>query len=40
LTALAQAADTFLAELDKWTPADLVKRRKPLVTAIAAMRKS
>ena len=33
---LSQAADAFLAELDKWTLADLVKRRKPLLTAIAA----
>lgn len=38
--ALLQAADAFLAELDKWTLTDLVKRRKPLVTAIAAMRES
>lgn len=33
--ALSQAADAFLAELDKWTLADLIKRRKPLLMAIA-----
>lgn len=31
---LSQASQAFLAELDKWTLADLVKRRKPLLTAI------
>ncbi len=38
--ALSQAAEAFLAELDKWTLADLVKRRKPLLTAIAAAQAS
>jgi Rrf2 family nitric oxide-sensitive transcriptional repressor len=38
--ALSQAADAFLAELDKWTLADLVKRRKPLLTAITAAQAS
>jgi Rrf2 family nitric oxide-sensitive transcriptional repressor len=36
--ALSQAANAFLAELDKWTLADLVKRRKPLLTAITSAR--
>jgi len=36
--ALSQAADAFIAELDKWTLADLVKRQKPLLTAISAAR--
>jgi Rrf2 family nitric oxide-sensitive transcriptional repressor len=38
--ALSQAADAFLAELDKWTLADLVQRRKPLLTAITSARAS
>jgi Rrf2 family nitric oxide-sensitive transcriptional repressor len=38
--ALSQAAHAFLAELDKWTLADLVKRRKPLLTAITSARVS
>ncbi|HWC00029.1 MAG TPA: Rrf2 family transcriptional regulator [Bryobacteraceae bacterium] len=33
-TALSQAAEAFLAELDKWTLADLLKKRKPLLLAI------
>ena len=37
---LSQATEVFLAELDKWTLADLVKRRKPLLTAIAAAQAS
>lgn len=31
---LAQATNAFLLELDKWTLADLVKRRKPLLVAL------
>lgn len=31
---LSQATEAFLAELDKWTLADLVKRRKPLLVAL------
>lgn len=38
--ALSQAAGAFLAELDKWTLADLIKRRRPLLTAITAARAS
>jgi Rrf2 family nitric oxide-sensitive transcriptional repressor len=34
--ALEQAAQAFLAELDKWTLGDLVKRPKPLLLAIQA----
>lgn len=36
--ALSQAANAFIVELDKWTLADLVKRRKPLLTAITLAR--
>jgi Rrf2 family nitric oxide-sensitive transcriptional repressor len=32
--ALSEAADAFIAELDKWTLADLVKRKKTLLTVI------
>jgi Rrf2 family transcriptional regulator, nitric oxide-sensitive transcriptional repressor len=38
--ALSQAADAFLAELDKWSLADLIKRQSPLLTAIAVARLS
>lgn len=38
--ALAQAANAFISELDKWTLADLIKRRKPLITAIDSARAS
>lgn len=34
-TALSRAAEAFLSELDKWTLADLVKPRKPLLQALA-----
>jgi len=34
--ALGQAFKAYLAELDKWTLADLVKKRKPLLIALAA----
>jgi Rrf2 family nitric oxide-sensitive transcriptional repressor len=33
-TALSSASEAFLAELDKWTLADLVKKRKPLLFAL------
>jgi Rrf2 family nitric oxide-sensitive transcriptional repressor len=33
-TALSQAAEAFLAELNQWTLADLIKRRKPLLIAL------
>lgn len=33
--ALDQATAAFLAELDKWTLADLVRKRKPLLIALA-----
>ena len=33
-TALSKASAAFLAELDKWTLADLVKKRKPLLLAL------
>ena len=35
---LSQAAQAFIAELDKWTLADLIKRQKPLLTAITLAR--
>jgi Rrf2 family nitric oxide-sensitive transcriptional repressor len=31
---LSDAANSFIAELDKWTLADLISRRKPLLLAI------
>lgn len=34
-TVLSRSAEAFLAELDKWTLADLVKPRKPLLQALA-----
>jgi Rrf2 family nitric oxide-sensitive transcriptional repressor len=38
-TALSNASDAFLAELDKWTLADLLtKRRRPLLFALAGGR--
>jgi Rrf2 family nitric oxide-sensitive transcriptional repressor len=37
-SALGHAVEAFLAELDKWTLADLVKRRKPLLLAIQGVR--
>ena len=33
-TALSDAAQAFLAELNKWTLADLIKSRKPLLFAL------
>ena len=36
--ALGQATDAFVAELDKWTLADLVKPKQKLVSAILAAR--
>jgi len=36
--ALSNASDAFLAELDKWTLADLVKKRKPLLFALETLR--
>ena len=33
--ALDQATSAFLAELDKWTLADLIRKRKPLLVALA-----
>jgi len=33
--ALDQATSAFLAELDKWTLADLIQKRKPLLVALA-----
>jgi Rrf2 family nitric oxide-sensitive transcriptional repressor len=38
--ALDRATSAFLAELDQWTLADLVKRRKPLLAAIDSVRVS
>lgn len=35
---LAKALNGFIAELDKWTLADLVKERKPLLIAIGAVK--
>ena len=35
-SALAHATNAFLAELDQWTLADLVKRRKPLLVALGS----
>jgi DNA-binding IscR family transcriptional regulator len=37
-TALTSASEAFLAELDKWTLADLVKKRKPLLVALESAR--
>lgn len=37
---LSRAAEAFIAELDEWTLADLVKPRKQLVKSIAAARAS
>ncbi len=34
--ALSQATNAFLSELDKWTLADLVRRRKPLLVALGS----
>jgi Rrf2 family transcriptional regulator, nitric oxide-sensitive transcriptional repressor len=34
--ALSQATNAFVAELDKWTLADLVKRPKPLIVALGS----
>jgi Rrf2 family nitric oxide-sensitive transcriptional repressor len=34
--ALEQASRAYIAELDKWTLADLVKKKKPLLVALAA----
>ena len=33
-TALSKAAEAFLAELNKWTLADLIKKRRPLLFAL------
>lgn len=33
-TALSSAADAFLAELDKWTLADLISKKKSLLSAL------
>jgi Rrf2 family transcriptional regulator, nitric oxide-sensitive transcriptional repressor len=35
---LADAAESFIAELNKWTLADLIARRKPLLLAIDPVR--
>jgi Rrf2 family nitric oxide-sensitive transcriptional repressor len=35
-TALSKALDAFLSELDNWSLADLVKKRKALLAAIAS----
>ena len=35
---LSDAANAFIAELDKWTLADLVAKRKPLLLAIDSAR--
>lgn len=35
-SALSHATSAFLEELDKWTLADLVRRRKPLLVAIGS----
>lgn len=32
---LVEASDAFLAELDKWTLADLIKPRKPMLVALS-----
>lgn len=32
--ALSSAAEAFLAELNRWTLADLVREKKPLLTAL------
>jgi Rrf2 family nitric oxide-sensitive transcriptional repressor len=37
-TALSDASEAFLAELDKWTLADLLKKRRPLLFALAGAR--
>ena len=37
-TALSKASEAFLAELDKWTLADLLKKRKPLLFALESAR--
>jgi len=34
--ALSKAAEAFLAELDRWTLADLIRKRKPLLVALGA----
>ena len=36
---LSQATEAFLAELDKWTLADMVKQRVPMLIAISAVRR-
>lgn len=36
--ALSQAADAFVAQLDQWTLADLIKKRKPLLIGIDSAR--
>jgi Rrf2 family nitric oxide-sensitive transcriptional repressor len=35
--ALVQATNAFIEELDQWTLADLVKRRKPLLVALGSL---
>jgi Rrf2 family transcriptional regulator, nitric oxide-sensitive transcriptional repressor len=36
-TALSQATSAFLGELDNWTLADLVEKRKPLLVALKSL---
>ncbi len=35
---LAQASDAFVAELDKWTLADMVRKRRPMLIALSSVR--